>query len=477
MPRLPALHRLPPVSAWLGLGLVVFAACLVGIFARPIGFLSAFWPANALLLGLLARYPALARPPAWAAAAVGYVAADVVTGSPWGQALWLNAANLLGVTAGWLVLRPLDAPVLRLQSTASALQVLLAALAASGVGALAACGAAPVYFDTPWTDLLALWFSTELMNCVLIVPVVLAAPRADDPPPAGALLGNQGTPGSQGSPGASRLWRAAPVSSLLLAEGVRAVAGGPGALALAVPGLLWCALSYSPFTACLLTLLVCLWTMADVATGVLNFTPAHAGEVFSLRVGVTLLALGPLAVTCASAARAEALRRLGDAHRVPDLPGVLARTALLEQGGQLLAQHERESAGLAVLMLHVDHFKRLQAEHGHAASGDLLVGIVRTLRQLLPTQGLLGRTGTVKFAVVLPGLSPADAQALAERLRSAVQAYAASPQGAPGLRATVSIGMVHSSALGGEVDMDVLLLAADAALYRAKAQGRNCVAT
>ncbi|MCE1194126.1 MAG: GGDEF domain-containing protein [Acidovorax sp.] len=463
MPRLPALHRLPPVSVWIGLGLVVFAACLVGIFARPIGFLSAFWPANALLLGLLARYPVLARPPAWAAAAVGYVAADLVTGSPWGLALWLNAANLLGVTAGWLVLRRLDDSVLRLRRLSSALDVLLAALAASAIGALAACGAAPVYFGTPWTDLLSLWFSTELMNSVLIVPVVLAAPHADDPAPLPS--------------GDARLWRVAPLSSLLLAEGVRMLVGGPGMLALAVPGLLWCALSYSPFTACLLTLLVCLWTMADVATGVLNFTPAHAGEVFSLRVGVTLLALGPLAVTCASAARAEALRRLGDAHRVPDLPGVLARTALLEQGGQLLAQHERESAGLAVLMLHVDHFKRLQAEHGHAASGDLLVGIVRTLRQLLPTQGLLGRTGTVKFAVVLPGLSPADAQALAERLRSAVQAYAASPQGAPGLRATVSIGMVHSSALGGEVDMDVLLLAADAALYRAKAQGRNCVAT
>ena len=94
--------------AWAGLALLIFAACLVGICARPIGFLSAFWPANALLLGLLVRYPHLARPPAWAAAAVGYVAADLVTGSAWGMALWLNAANLLGATAGWLVLRGLD---------------------------------------------------------------------------------------------------------------------------------------------------------------------------------------------------------------------------------------------------------------------------------------------------------------------------------------------------------------------------------
>ena len=282
------LHRpLSPPLAWLGLSVLIFAACLVGIFARPIGFLSVFWPANALLLGLLVRYPRLARPPAWVAAAVGYVAADLVTGSSWSMALWLNGANLLGATAGWLVLRRLDERIRRLQRTISALYLLLAALAASAVGALAGCGAAPVYFNSPWTDLLSLWFSTELMNYMLIVPVVLAAPRADDPPPA-----TQEVP---------LIWRVAPVSSLLLAEGVRTVIGGPGMLAFVVPGLLWCALSYSPFVSSLLSLVVCLWTMAGVATGVLNFTPAHASDVFSLRVGVTLLALGPLAVACASA--------------------------------------------------------------------------------------------------------------------------------------------------------------------------------
>ena len=70
--------------------------------------------------------------------------------------------------------------------------------------------------------------------------------------------------------------------------------GGPGMLAFVVPGLLWCALSYSAFTSSLLSLVVCLWTMAAVDTGVLNFAPAHASEVLSLRVGVTLLALGLL---------------------------------------------------------------------------------------------------------------------------------------------------------------------------------------
>ncbi|WP_431150910.1 diguanylate cyclase [Acidovorax facilis] len=458
------LHRpLSPPLAWLGLSVLTFAACLVGIFARPIGFLSVFWPANALLLGLLVRYPRLARPPAWVAAAVGYVAADLVTGSSWSMALWLNGANLLGATAGWLVLRRLDERIRRLQRTISALYLLLAALAASAVGALAGCGAAPVYFNSPWTDLLSLWFSTELMNYMLIVPVVLAAPRADDPPPA-----TQEVP---------LIWRVAPVSSLLLAEGVRTVIGGPGMLAFVVPGLLWCALSYSPFVSSLLSLVVCLWTMAGVATGVLNFTPAHASDVFSLRVGVTLLALGPLAVACASAARAEALRRLDHAVRHDDLTGVLARRAFLQQGERLLARYQRESAGLAVLMVDVDHFKQVNDQLGHGAGDQLLIGIAQAMTSALRPQDVLGRLGGEEFAVVLPDASPAEAHAIAERLRTVVEQRPFGTAQAPEQHATVSIGLVHSASLGGDADLDTLLLAADAALYRAKAEGRNRVMT
>lgn len=461
----PFLLRRPlsPPLAWLGLSVLIFAACLVGIFARPIGFLSVFWPANALLLGLLVRYPRLARPPAWVAAAVGYVAADLVTGSTWSMALWLNGANLLGATAGWLVLRRLDERIRRLQRTISALYLLLAALAASAVGALAGCGAAPVYFNSPWTDLLSLWFSTELMNYMLIVPVVLAAPRADDPPPA-----TQEVP---------LIWRVAPVSSLLLAEGVRTVIGGPGMLAFVVPGLLWCALSYSPFVSSLLSLVVCLWTMAGVATGVLNFTPAHASDVFSLRVGVTLLALGPLAVACASAARAEALRRLDHAVRHDDLTGVLARRAFLQQGERLLARYQRESAGLAVLMVDVDHFKQVNDQLGHGAGDQLLIGIAQAMTSALRPQDVLGRLGGEEFAVVLPDASPAEAHAIAERLRTVVEQRPFGTAQAPEQHATVSIGLVHSASLGGDADLDTLLLAADAALYRAKAEGRNRVMT
>ena len=86
---------------------VVFLASGLGILTRPESQLATFWPTNALLLGLFARRPALASPAGWAAAALGYVAADLLTGTSLPTTLRLTAANLAGVLAGYLVFRHL----------------------------------------------------------------------------------------------------------------------------------------------------------------------------------------------------------------------------------------------------------------------------------------------------------------------------------------------------------------------------------
>ena len=59
-----------------GVGFVVLAGALFGIFTRPVGFLATFWPINALLLGLMIRAPRLARPFCWLAAFAGFMLAD-----------------------------------------------------------------------------------------------------------------------------------------------------------------------------------------------------------------------------------------------------------------------------------------------------------------------------------------------------------------------------------------------------------------
>ena len=127
------------------------------------------------------------------------------------------------------------------------------------------------------------------------------------------------------------------------------------------------------------------------------------------------------------------------------------------------------------MIVDVDHFKQVNDQHGHGTGDRLLVSIAQTMARARRSDDVLGRMGGEEFAAVLPGVSPTQAQAIAERVRSAVERQALdATQGGP-QRATVSIGLVHSATLGADADMDTLLLAADTALYRAKAEGRNRV--
>jgi hypothetical protein len=91
----------------LSLGCLVFGASLLGIATRPTGFFAVFWPANALLAGLMVRRPELARASGWGAAALGYIAADLVTGNSLFATLWLTFSTLASAAvAAALPLRP-----------------------------------------------------------------------------------------------------------------------------------------------------------------------------------------------------------------------------------------------------------------------------------------------------------------------------------------------------------------------------------
>ena len=75
-------------------GVTMFFAALFGILTREPGFLAAFWPANALMLGLMIRWPWLGGPMGWLGGIAGFLAADLVTGSDPATSLLLTAANL-----------------------------------------------------------------------------------------------------------------------------------------------------------------------------------------------------------------------------------------------------------------------------------------------------------------------------------------------------------------------------------------------
>ena len=123
---------------------------------------------------------------------------------------------------------------------------------------------------------------------------------------------------------------------------------------------------------------------------------------------------------------------------------------------------------VAVLMLDVDSFKAINDTHGHQAGDAVLVAVAKALRGASRKLDSVGRWGGEEFLLVAPGIDAAAAPVLAERLRAAV----ADGDYAEGLRVTASIGVAQARA--GDT-VDTLIGRADAALYQAKAAGRNAV--
>ncbi len=132
-----------------------------------------------------------------------------------------------------------------------------------------------------------------------------------------------------------------------------------------------------------------------------------------------------------------------------------------------------QPAGLAVLMIDIDHFKAVNDRWGHSVGDEVLRQVGATLRNRTRVFDSLARYGGEEFVVVMSGASAPDAVRAAERLRTAIQTMVFMPDGKTAHRLTVSIGLSRSTSPG--VTSDSLLNAADRALYRAKRLGRNRV--
>lgn len=158
--------------------------------------------------------------------------------------------------------------------------------------------------------------------------------------------------------------------------------------------------------------------------------------------------------------------------RIDSLTGVASRRQVLAELDTALTVLPRGGRmPLSVLALDVDHFKRINDEHGHAAGDQVLRLVATTLRQRLRRNDSFGRTGGEEFLALLPGATCAEASQLAGQLREVLERQAFDAI-VPGLRLTVSIGVAEAGA--GE-SSQALLARADAALYRAKHGGRNRV--
>lgn len=167
------------------------------------------------------------------------------------------------------------------------------------------------------------------------------------------------------------------------------------------------------------------------------------------------------------------LRRMSDALRATAARDPL--TQLLNRRGldAALNTHFRRGAGTAhLLLIDIDHFKRINDTHGHHIGDAVLCGVADALRGAVRKGDLVCRLGGEEFAAICLESDGASALQVAERVRSAIEQKSMS-QGARrnGVHCTVTIGVSHGFI--GEASLEQAMRQADVALYRGKSAGRN----
>ncbi|MCX6564128.1 MAG: diguanylate cyclase [Candidatus Aminicenantes bacterium] len=153
------------------------------------------------------------------------------------------------------------------------------------------------------------------------------------------------------------------------------------------------------------------------------------------------------------------------------LTGIFNRRAILDRLAQEISRAKRENASLSIGMCDIDHFKIINDANGHKAGDEALVIFTRCIQGRLRDYDSLGRYGGEEFLVIAPGSVGHSGESLYERLRAGVAAAEITTK-AGMVSLTISIGVAAGT---GQSNVDALIAAADAALYQAKADGRNRV--
>ena len=165
-------------------------------------------------------------------------------------------------------------------------------------------------------------------------------------------------------------------------------------------------------------------------------------------------------------------RILRDKATHDPLTGMWNRTQALEALDRELVRAVREGSAISVLMADLDHFKAVNDGFGHMAGDAVLREVARRIRASLRPYDILGRYGGEEFIIVLPGCDAESVRPLSERIRSTIGAEPVDTSEGV-VPVTVSIGTATLGTAGRT--NEELVRAADAALYRAKAAGRDRV--
>jgi diguanylate cyclase (GGDEF)-like protein len=156
------------------------------------------------------------------------------------------------------------------------------------------------------------------------------------------------------------------------------------------------------------------------------------------------------------------------------LTGAHNKRYFLEFLERELARARRYGRPLSLVLFDIDHFKAVNDGMGHLAGDHTLRELAACVRATVRAEELFARYGGEEFALVLPEADGREAAAVAERIRAQVESHPFCYSGER-YSVTVSLGVTHTQGGEGAAGPEQLIGQADAALYQAKAEGRNCV--
>jgi len=181
--------------------------------------------------------------------------------------------------------------------------------------------------------------------------------------------------------------------------------------------------------------------------------------------------MAPAALALAREAARRDARRFLHAATIDPVSGLFNRRYFHVRLGEELERAQRHGMSVALLMLDIDDFKRINDEFGHVAGDMVIRDISEILRHSVRVFDVCTRYGGDEFAIVMPGIGSDNAASIAERIRHRLDMY--QPQAAEfiRLRVSASIGLAVSTGVAARELVD----RADSALYRAKSSGKNRV--
>lgn len=427
----------------------------IGAMLRLVEELSLFWPLNAVMAGVFARYSWLNRLHNYAICYVAMLVYDAMT-TTWGAtSLVINLSNMVFIlTVALLIVRDKKRPERRTLPI-NALRIfnycLLGALGCALVGAFASVGIDELTFWPLYAD----WFSEQFSTGVLILPCVLTLtwPRWVMPFRVEHLL---------------------PIAALVTSLVASVAIGGAGSLLFPLPALIWCAVRYSLLTTALLTFLTGALEIILVANGTINIfvaSPLQMPRMFSARLGIATMAICPIIVCVSVNAINTLMKQVSLRADFDFLTRVYSRSGLYEALGR---ERRTEARHLTVMLLDIDYFKNINDSYGHECGDRVLTTFAQKIQQTVGDNGIVARMGGEEFAVVATTQDPHQGFMLAERIRRAVEAHPFRWQQQT-LFLTVSIGVSSGTTQSWELTerFNKLLAEADEYLYQSKKAGRN----